>query len=159
MYLLLPLAGITLRRGALRCFPELPHGIMLQRPQGNCQVMSPHWPSSLPCFSPHASSSASCNHLPQKQLAGRSLSWRRLLEEVNKAEEDCLSSHNGKPGFRNGLTRGSSDAQPPPLLSGLSPLIWLCPLLSSCPQATSSSHPGQGRREANPLIIQNPGGN
>lgn len=64
----------------------------------------------------------------------RLVSWRRLLEEVNTAEEDCIGSRNGKPGFRNGLTRGSSDAQPPPLLSGLPPLIWLCPLFSSCPQ-------------------------
>lgn len=131
------LAGVTLRRGALHCFPELPPGIMLQRPQGNCEVMSPSlafFPSLLLSLTPLPVLPATTSHRNNLQVA---------LEEANKVGEDRTSSRHGKPGCRNGLAQGSKDAQPPTLLFGSVLFFPAAPRLTS-----SQSQPGEGRGQS-----------
>lgn len=64
----------------------------------------------------------------------------------------CISSGTGKSGFRNGLTRGLNDAQPPAPLSDLSPLIGSVLFFPVVLRLTSSQYPSQGRRGVNSLL-------
>lgn len=91
----------------------------------------------FPASLPHSSTSASCNHLPQKQLAGDSGGskqggrgpyqlppWKAWLQE-------WLGS-----GFKGCPAPNSA--------------LWLCPLLSSCPQAYVITLPARGGERSIP---------